>query len=179
MFRNNKTNRCVLRKTRLEDAADLLKVFGNDEVMKYIPLETFQTLEDAEREIHWHHSIYNQRKGVRFGIIDKKTNKLIGTCGFVDYDDKNKSAEIGYDLSIEYWGKGIMTEVGREVIRFAFEKMELNRIEAKFDAPNKASKGLLIKLGFQKEGVLREYFWNEHKPIDVEVYSLLNREFNN
>jgi [ribosomal protein S5]-alanine N-acetyltransferase len=170
------TERFKLRKVELEDARDILNIYSTNDVTKYIPLDTFKTIKDAEDEISWHHSIFEENTGLRFGIAERDTNRIIGTCGFLDYESRHRRAELGYDLAYEFWGKGIMTEVVREVIRFGFEVLNLNRIEARIEPPNTASKNLLHKLGFVKEGTLREFEWNEEETLDLDVFSKLKKE---
>lgn len=90
---------------------------------------------------------------------------------------KHYRAEIGYEISGEYRRQGLMTEVLDAVIRFGFEVMELNRIQAIVVSNNLPSVKLLSKLGFSEEGVLREYEFHREQFADLRLFSLLRREF--
>lgn len=103
---------------------------------------------------------------------------MIGTVGFNAWSPKHKRAEIGYELHPEYWRKGYATEAVSEVISYGFKELDLTRIGAIVFIENKASNELLTKLGFQKEGVLRNYMYQNGVPYDTYVYSLLRTEIN-
>jgi ribosomal-protein-alanine N-acetyltransferase len=93
-------------------------------------------------------------------------------------DDKNHHrAEIGYDLWPDYWGQGLMPEAIGELIRFGFEEMDLNRIEATTHTENLRSQRVLTRLGFQKEGLLRDFYFRDNIYNDQVLFSLLRREW--
>jgi [ribosomal protein S5]-alanine N-acetyltransferase len=114
----------------------------------------------------------------RWVMIQKTDNQPIGTCGFHKWDKHNCRAEIGYDLSPVYWGQAYMTEALIAVISYGFERMKLNRIEALVYVENTRSIHLLHKLGFEKEGTLRDYFFLNEKFYDHHFFSLLRKEWN-
>lgn len=87
---------------------------------------------------------------------------------------EHKRADISYALSPEYWGSGYATEVVKEVITYGFEKLGIKRIGAVVFVENTSSNKLLEKLGFEKEGVLRNYMYQDGVPHDTNIYSLLN-----
>ncbi|KAJ3198049.1 hypothetical protein HK101_009479 [Irineochytrium annulatum] len=105
----------------------------------------------------WYKKIFKEHTGLRWMIEDRETRKVIGTCGFLNYEDVHNRAEIGYDLCSSFWGRGVMTEVAHAVLHFGFTHMQLNKIEAKVEPENEASIRLLHKLGFQKEGFMDYY----------------------
>jgi ribosomal-protein-alanine N-acetyltransferase len=85
---------------------------------------------------------------------------------------------MGYDLERELWGKGIMTEAMMSVIDFGFEKMELNRIEVFIMPRNKRSIKLVKRLGFKREGLLRQRYYDEfgHFTDDI-LFSMLKADW--
>lgn len=109
----------------------------------------------------------------RLGVVLKQTGELVGTLGFHGLVPRDRRAEIGYDLVSEHWGKGIMTEAVRELVRYGFEEMGLNRIEATVDSENERSIRLLERVCFLKEGCLREKHYYKGRFHDILVYSLL------
>ena len=101
---------------------------------------------------------------------------MVGTLGFNNFQKEHR-ANIGYDLQFNFWNKGIITETLREVIKFGFNELEINRIEAEVMQDNIASERVLIKLGFKMEGVLRDWmYWNE-KHYHMTMFSLLRNEY--
>lgn len=114
---------------------------------------------------------------MRWGVSLSGSSKLIGTGGFSELDSQNQSGEIGCDLVKAYWGKGIMTEALKAVVKFGFESMKLHRIETWIMVENSASIHMIEKLGFQKEGFLRERQYWMGKYNDVEMFGLLRRDW--
>ncbi|SCI68868.1 Putative ribosomal N-acetyltransferase YdaF [uncultured Clostridium sp.] len=111
------------------------------------------------------------------GIIHKEIKKLIGTMGYDAIQIKNKRADIGYDINSNYWRQGFAIEAINEVIQFGFTKLDLNRIGSVVFPDNIASLNLLKKVGFTKEGLLREYIIQNNIARDTVVLSLLKKEY--
>ncbi len=144
-----------LRTLRYSDAEDLLEYYNNPMVYRYLDWNGPQDLEMANKALkRW---IEGYEKGfiMRFAITDKETDKIIGTIFIGDIE--GKKGEIGYELSQDYWRKGIMTEALQEIIRIGFEELGLVRLQATVCQENEASQKLLEKVGFMKEGLLRKY----------------------
>ncbi len=85
----------------------------------------------------------------------------------------NKCGEVGYALSKDFWNKGYITEAFREVIRFGFERMRLNRVEATCKIPNTASERVMVKCGLEYEGIMRKKLFAKGSYHDLKLYSLL------
>ena len=86
---------------------------------------------------------------------------------------KGIDQNIGYDLQKEFWYNGYITESLKEVLKFGFEKLEINRIEAEVMPGNIGSEKVLKKLRFEKEGLLRDWMLFNGKHYDMMMYSLL------
>lgn len=97
--------------------------------------------------------------GRRWEITLKTEDTVIGSCGYFNYKLQHRRAEIGYELSREYWAKGIASEAVQAILNYGFEQVRLHRIEALIDPPNKTSLKLVERLGFKKEGLLIDYEW--------------------
>ncbi|NIW38715.1 MAG: GNAT family N-acetyltransferase, partial [Gemmatimonadetes bacterium] len=87
-----------------------------------------------------------------------------------------RQAEIGYDLAHRHWGRGLMTEALRPMLRFGFEEMDLHRIEAGVTVGNEASARVLEKLGFREEGLLRRGGYWKGAYHDLRGFGLLRRD---
>lgn len=176
-FPQMETDRFILRKTEERDTRDLFELYSEEEVLKYTPLLPFSAEEEAWHEMNWHLEIFTQQIGIRWLIEEKRSGRVVGTCGFLHYLKEQGHTEIGYDLAPSYWRKGIMSEVAVPILAFGFNSMKLNRIEAKVDPANVASIGLLTKLGFKQAGELREYEIEKGNFVELLVFSMLRNEF--
>ena len=85
-------------------------------------------------------------------------------------------AEIGFGLQSAYWGKGYMSEAARAVVDCGFDVLRLHRIEADIDPRNRASARVLEKLGFVREGLLRERWIVDGEISDSAIYGLLRTD---
>jgi ribosomal-protein-alanine N-acetyltransferase len=113
-----------------------------------------------------------------FLLIDKETSKPIGECGFHTWNRTHQRAEVYYALGDDvHKGKGLMTEALVEAIRFAFEQMNLHRIQALVANANTPSIRLLKRYGFSFEGTMREDYVVDGKSEDSDCYSLLKHEW--
>jgi [ribosomal protein S5]-alanine N-acetyltransferase len=170
------TERLILRKVNAEDAPGMLVYLSDEEVVQHMGLDPFRTIEDVMGEINWYESIYEEGEGIRWGITLKEEGKVIGSCGFLNRAPKHHRAEVGFELSKDYWGKGIASEALDAVIRYGFLHLELERIEALIEPDNLPSQKLVERKGFTKEGLLRHYEYTRGKFDDLLIYSILKNE---
>ncbi|BAY84234.1 GCN5-related N-acetyltransferase [Calothrix parasitica NIES-267] len=175
-FPELETQNLILRQVNQSDSRDIFQHLSDKEVLKYHDLEAFTNIKQAKNIIAIFDEKFHSNQMIRWGIANKENNIIIGTCGFHNWVQKSFQAEIGYELSQAYWQKGIMTEALTNIIKFGFEKMELNRISATVMLDNIASMKLLDKLGFEEEGVLREYGFWKGEFHDLKMFSLLKKE---
>lgn len=172
-----KTERLVLRSFQMSDARDVQRYAGEEEVAR-IALDIPYPFEDGVAE-HW---ISMNRQGfedgriANFAITVKGQRGLVGAIGLA-IDRRHKRAELGYWVGRPFWGKGYCTEAAREVLRFAFEDLGLNRVYAEHFTRNAASAKVAGKLGMRREGTLRQHVehWGEFE--DVEHCGILREEY--
>ena len=177
-YRALQSERLLLRKITRQDIPDIFEIYSNREVMLYFDDRyAFESIAEAEQMVSGYDKALHDKTGMRWGIVLKNTGKLVGTCGFHAISDYHKRIEIGYDLNRDYWGKGIMKEALSLIIDHVFEHSEVNRIEAFVEPPNTASRVLLEKLGFSLEGTLREHEMCRGNLIDIQLLSLLRKEW--
>jgi [ribosomal protein S5]-alanine N-acetyltransferase len=94
---------------------------------------------------------------LRFAIAAKSSNELVGTAGFHTISASNRSAEIAYDLSPSYWGKGVAGATCSALVTWAHAHACITRVQATVLDSNVRSISVLERCGFQKEGLLRAY----------------------
>ena len=102
---------------------------------------------------------------------------FIGWCCLVEWNPDYRSATLGYCLDDSAWGQGFATEAADALLRWAFDTLDLNRVQSDADTRNTASARVLEKLGFVREGMLRENCIVNGDVSDSWVYGLLRRQW--
>lgn len=171
------TERLVLREVKTTDVDDMLVYLSQPDVVRHMGLEPFQSEEDVLDEIRWYQSIHEDGTGMRWVLTLKQSGKVIGSCGFLNRNPDHKRAEIGFEMSKDYWGKGLASEALKTVVAFGYQYLHLERIEALIEPENIASQKVVERQGFMREGLLRHYEYTCGKFDDLYIYSLLRREF--
>lgn len=170
------SERLLLRLVAEADLPALLEVNGDDTVTRFLPYATWNSLADAHAWYQRMCDLQAAGSALQFVVIDKRTERAIGTCLLFQLDQASARAEIGYALGQAHWGQGIMQEALAALIGCAFGEMALRRLEAQVDPRNEASGRLLLRLGFTREGLLRQRWITKGQACDVEVYGLLRQE---
>lgn len=176
-FPNLETNRLNLRRLTSADVNEILALRSNPEIMKFIPRPLMKTKEEALEFISVMDTNVNNNNVINWAITTKEDDRLIGMIGFYRMKPENYRAEVGYILSAEFHGKGIITEALERVIQFGFEEIGLNSIEAVIDPENFGSEKVLLKNNFVKEGHFKEHTFFDEKFLDSVFYSLLKKNY--
>ncbi|MBI9067536.1 MAG: GNAT family N-acetyltransferase [Salinivirgaceae bacterium] len=170
------TKRLDLIEIEQKHLPDLFILFSDKKVTEFYNLETFTSEDEAKILLNYFIERNSKQLSLRWGIAQKGTSDLIGTIGFNNYQ-KNHKANIGYDLQSEYWNQEFISEALPEVIKYGFEKLEINRVEAEIMPGNPASERVLVKNGFKIEGLLRDWMLWNNNHYDMLMYSLLKKDF--
>lgn len=171
------TPRLVLRWIYEDDVDSLYEIFSDPQVMRYwstVPLPNREAAAELQREIARSNE---SEKMFKWGLALRESNAVIGTTTLFNLNLDNGRAEIGYAMGRAHWGKGYMNEALKTLVQHAFEVMELRRLEADVDPRNTASIRTLERLGFQREGLLRERWHVNGEIQDALFYGLLRREW--
>ena len=120
---------------------------------------------------------YRSGESLQFGIERLDDRLLIGTCSLFHFYPACRRAELGYMLGRRYWGAGLMHEALQRLLTYAFDELDLARLEADIDPRNTNSARTLERLGFVKEGHMRERWIVAGAVSDSDVYGLLRREW--
>ena len=177
-FPHLETERLVLRRLYPSDAESLFAILADEELARFYDDEAFTEISQAREQIEAWASGFDEWRSIRWGIAQRGTDKVIGTCGYYGFHGWHRRGSLGYELVRSYWRQGIMTEALDAIIGFAFRKVGLNRIQAVVMPGNEGSEKLLEKLGFRREGVLRDYEnWGKKGHVDVLMFSLLQCEY--
>lgn len=176
-FPELETERLILRQVMEKDVDQLYEIVSDAEVAKFDYFYPVTSKGEAMKFIERYRQEFEENEEITWGIIARKTNKLIGTCCIGDFDEGARRAEIGYDIAQVEWGKGYATEAIRAVVDFGFNVMNLNRIEATITPGNNASVKVLRKLNFVQEGIVRERDLIKGKLEDGIIMAFLKREY--
>jgi RimJ/RimL family protein N-acetyltransferase len=130
----------------------------------------------AEEWIRTHQEGFERGEFINFAIVPQSSQKLIGAIGLTLHQEY-VHAEMGYWVGKPYWSQGYCTEAAREVVRYGFEDLSLNRIHAMHLSRNQASGKVMMKVGMKYEGKRREHILKWGVFEDVELYGLLKSEF--
>ncbi len=155
----------------------LFRLFSDRRVTRYYNVTTFTEPEQAWRMLQRRYDRFWQRRGIRWAVTLKDNDALIGSCGFNSLNQKVQAGELGYELARPFWNRGIMTEAVIAATGYGFSRMGLARMEAWIMPENRASANLLLKVGFQSEGVVEgKGYWNG-RFHDLELFSLLAEQW--
>lgn len=167
---------CKIRKWKLSDAKDLAIALSNRKVQDNLRdgLPYPYTEQDGADYIS---AMLSANEDETFAFAIAADNKVVGSIGvFRQGNIHRQTAELGYYVAEEYWGRGIMTEAVKQICEYVFRISDILRIYAEPFAYNIASCRVLEKAGFQYEGTLRSNAVKNGKVIDMKMYSLLKTE---
>lgn len=168
---------CRIRKWRMSDAADLARALSNRKVQDNLRdgLPYPYTERDGEAYIS---EMLSAKEGDTFAFAITADDKVVGSIGAFRQENIHcRTAEMGYYIAEECWGRGITTEAVRQICAYVFENSDIIRIFAEPFAYNAASCRVLEKAGFQYEGILRSNAVKNGKVIDMKMYALLKTDW--
>ncbi len=177
-----KTERLVLREYRKGDKEDIRKNINKLNIIKYLLTVPYPyTMKDAKEWIKYCRKMSKakQREHYSLAITLQEEDKVIGGIELSKVDKFQGTAEISYWLGEQYQRKGIASEAVAVMLKFAFEKLKLRKVFARFFEGNIASSKVLVKRGFEKEGLLRKAVRSkvDNSIKDVFFYGLLKEEW--
>ncbi|MFD7084466.1 GNAT family N-acetyltransferase [Streptomyces sp. NPDC059918] len=173
-----RTARLRLRPFADADAAPLYALHSNAHVLRYWDSPPWTEPARAQRFLATCRRIEEEGSGARVAVDRASDGAFIGWCGLTSWNPDFRSASLGYVFDAAAWGHGYATETAHAVLRWAFDSLDLNRVQAETDTRNVASAGVLEKLGFVREGTLREDCVVNGDVSDSWVFGLLRREWN-
>ncbi|MCD6361942.1 MAG: GNAT family N-acetyltransferase [Armatimonadetes bacterium] len=171
------TERLVLRALTLDDAEDIFAYASDPEVVRYLPWEHHRSLEDSREFITRTLEAHEAGARAEWGMVLKESGRVVGTCGFCAWAGGSGRAELGYCLGREHWGRGLVTEAARRIVRYGFEDCMLNRIEAVCDVDNIGSARVMEKCGMIFEGVMRRRLLMHDSYRDMKMYAILREDW--
>lgn len=172
-----RTDRLVLRPFSDADAHGLLALHSNPHVLRYWDSPPWSERERAERFIAACRQMADYGTGVRLAIVRASDERFIGWCSLTGWNPNFRSARLTYILADTAWGHGYATEAVRAVLSWGFDALNLNRIQAETDTRNVASARVLEKMGFEREGTLRQDCIVNGEVSDSFVFGLVRQDW--
>ena len=167
-----------LRIPKLEDSKDIFNVVDKDRkhLSKWLSwVEKVHSYKDTEINTAERIEKFNKKEAASFYAVYE--NKWIGSVGFISLNKTHKEGEIGYWISSDYEGKGLMTECVRASIKYGFKQLDLHRIVIRCSSANLKSSSIPRRLGFTHEGTLRQDRLENGAYTDTLVFGLLKSEW--
>lgn len=170
-------SRVSLRWMSETDIDALYTIFSNVEVMRYWSFPAIPDRNAASVMLKEIHDGFQNRTLLKWGVARRTDDALIGTVTIYNLSLDHRRAELGYALGRAHWGQGYMHEALQAMLGFAFGVLDLHRMEADVDPRNAASIRSLERLGFQREGYLRERWQVNGEIQDALFYGLLRPDW--
>ncbi len=167
------TPRLTLRMAAMRDAEDIYAYSRDEEVARHVLWEAHRSLSDTRGYLRFMLRQYRDAEPSSYVIVLKETGRVVGTIGFMAYDEETATAEVGYSLSRALWGQGLAAEALRAVLSLCFDRMGLHRVEGMHEADNPASGRVMEKCGMACEGLLRGKVCNKGRYVDVKLWAIL------
>ncbi len=171
------TARLRLRELVPSDAEGVMLFRGDYEVTRYNSGAPYQDIAQAQAIIDSIAEEFTARRTLRWGITLKPNDAVIGQIGYNYWARRDHRAAVGFDLARALWGHGLMPEALHAVVQFGFERMQLNRIDADASISNTASQRVLTKIGFVREGLQRQQYYEDGEFHDLAIFGLLRQDY--
>ena len=169
--------RVRVRMLAASDLPALYEVNADEAVTRLLPYATWTSPADADAWFERRAGIQATGMALQLVVADKASDRAIGTALLFRLEEGSARAELGYVLGRAHWGRGLMHEALGALLDRAFGAMALRRLEAEVDVRNAASARVLQRLGFTREGLLRQRWVSKGEAKDVEIFGLLRDEW--
>lgn len=167
------TNRLLLRRFTENDLENVFKGLSHPKVTQYYGV-SYPTMEATKTQMQFFEDLERNGTGLWWAICDRRDHTFFGAAGYSSLSKEHQKAELGYWLLPDFWKMGIINEALPQVCSYGFRQLGLHRIEALVETENESSQNALQKLGFVREGTMRDCEIKNGKFISLDIYSRLN-----
>jgi ribosomal-protein-alanine N-acetyltransferase len=172
------TERLILRRFLIDDAENMFKNWASDdEVTKYLTWPSHQNTDVSKKIIEQWLKEYEKNDRYNWAIVLKEINEPIGSISVVKQSDDIKMVHVGYCIGKTWWNKGFVSEALTRLLRFFFEDVGVNRIEARHDPDNPNSGKVMRKCGMKYEGRMRQSDKNNQGIVDTIYYGIIADDY--
>ena len=176
-FPELRTSRLSLRETATHDVEAVFARESDPVAMRYWSRPPMREMAEAHAAVTRARTFFPNRVGLRWSIARLEDDLMLGQVSVFHLDEQSGRAEIGYGLARAHWGQGYMHEALTAVIDYAFGPLGLRRLEADTHPHNAASLRALERVGFVREGLLRERWQVGDEISDTALLGLLARDW--
>lgn len=171
------TQRLLLRQLMVKDKDDMYEYACKPLVTKYLLWHEHVDIGYTEKYLRYLQTAYRRGEFFDWAITLKSSGKMIGTCGFVEFDKSNNCAEIGYVISDAYWNNGYATEAVQSIISYGFDQLGFNRIFARHIVGNTSSGKVMQKCSMKYEGTLKQSMCVKKQYRDIVIYGITRDDY--
>ncbi len=171
------SERLCLRLPENTDADAVFAIYADARVARYLSRPAWTDIAQAHAWLARMRDEQQQASALQLMLQRHEDDQVLGTCTLFKLDFDNRRAEIGYTLASRYWGNGYMHEALVALLDHGFDALKLHRVEADIDPRNEPSARVLERLGFRKEGHLRQRWQVAGEITDSDIYGLLAPEW--
>lgn len=173
------TDRLLLRRTVKSDIDEFFFIQLNPNIRRY--LGTNRLGDDLEKNRkYFDEEKYNELNYYRWTIVRKEDNKILGCIYLNIHDEKARTAGIDYWIREDAWGNGYTTEASRKILNFAFDTLNINRIESCGGKDNPGTYKVMEKIGLKYEGERKEGIFYYYGGLeDLVLYGITKEEYKN
>lgn len=168
------TARLYLRKYDMSDLSNFYNLKSCKAIWTYSTFAYIKSIDKAQELLS---VLVNNNSEYNFhALFLKETDEFIGEAGIISYNPNADRCTIGYNLLPQFWSNGYATEISKELVSYAFEKLGVERVEALAMKKNTASCRVLEKSGLQLEGTLRHFAKTNGKYEDVCYFAVISSD---
>ena len=171
IFPKLETERIILREVNEEDL-DLVFSFNADpDALRYVAREYYTHKNEAVDKLKSLQAGYHEKTGIIWTFVLKRSGESLGYGGFFEISENRDNTEVGYGILKKYWGNGYVSEVVKELTRFGFDDMDIQRIFGRVDPENIPSARILEKLGYRNEGIIHADGFARGRHFDMTTWA--------
>jgi ribosomal-protein-alanine N-acetyltransferase len=163
------TERFHLRRLSVSDAPHLFHILSDPEVARFSGRRPLQRMNDAVEVLRDVGLDFATRRAIRWGVSSGEHGKIVATVGMHNWDKQHRHISVGFDVARDRWGEGIATEAVGAVVEFAFDQLGVHRIEADVISSNEPCLAVLERIGFEREGRLKERMYMDGTFHDIDI----------
>ena len=171
------TERLILKNYHENDLYNVYQLRSEPLIWKYSTKTASHDIEVSKNYLMGLLKNYNENKYNFQALFLKDAQKYIGEAGVLSFIKENRKAVVGYNLLPKYWGNGYATEISRALVKYLFNEVGAERIEAMAVEGNTASRKVLEKSGFTAEGVLRNFTYIDNQYVNVYYYGIIRSDY--
>jgi RimJ/RimL family protein N-acetyltransferase len=170
------TRRLWLRRLKVEDAPDLHLAYGDADAMRFWDAPPSRDVAETRRRIEQSFE-WDPTWQAAWAVLSGTTDQLVGMVNYHARNQRHRRLSVGWILLPRHWGLGYMQEAASALLAHCFGPLQTHRVEAEIEPDNSRSIRLAERLGFQREGLLRDRMRVEGEPRSAFMYALLRPEW--